>query len=464
MLSNSSKTKQQNLFYSPLSDMLDMNDPLIALSNAIDWEIFENEFSQFYSKDGSPAKPIRLMVGLLILKQLENLSDESIVIQWKRNPYYQYFCGYNEMQLCEPCHSTQLVKFRQRIGKEGMELIFKVSVQLHGNKAEEKEVLIDTTVQEKNITYPTDGKLAIKMIHHLHKIGKKEQLNLRRTFVKEIKEHRINLRFFKHPKKIKKARSSIKRLRTIVGILIRDISRNLKQDKLSNYTNTFDLFDKVRNQQIKDSNKVLSLHESHVYAITKGKDHKKYEYGTKASIVATKDSGVIVGVASHSKNEHDSKTLEAALISANKTRTTAIKEVICDRGYRGSKQIIINNETVIDISIPSNQQKKDTPEQINIKKEKFRRRAAIEPIIGHLKSDHRMQRNYLKGFLGDQINLLLAATAFNLKKWMNIYFYAFFTGNLFLLKEAYQQLQHQKELIMFLLQLKITMKFSNLDY
>lgn len=121
-------------------------------------------------------------------------------------------------------------------------------------------------------------------------------------------------------------------------------------------------------------------------------------------------------------------------------------------------------KTVIDISIPSNLQKKDTTKQINIKKEKFRRRAAIEPIIGHLKSDHRMQRNYLKGFLGDQINLLLAATAFNLKKWMNIYFYAFFTGNLSLLKEAYQQLQHQKELIMFLLQLKITMKFSNLDY
>ena len=441
MLSNSSKTKQQNLFYSPLSDMLDMNDPLIALSNAIDWEIFENEFSQFYSKDGSPAKPIRLMVGLLILKQLENLSDESIVIQWKRNPYYQYFCGYNEMQLCEPCHSTQLVKFRQRIGKEGMELIFKVSVQLHGPCAEEQQVLIDTTVQEKNITYPTDGKLAIKMIHHLHKIGKKEQLNLRRTFVKEIKEHRINLRFFKHPKKIKKARASIKRLRTIVGILIRDISRNLKQDKLSNYTNTFDLFDKVRNQQIKDSNKVLSLHESHVYAITKGKDHKKYEYGTKASIVATKDSGVIVGVASHSKNEHDSKTLEAALISANKTRTTAIKEVICDRGYRGSKQIIINNETVIDISIPSNLQKKDTTKQINIKKEKFRRRAAIEPIIGHLKSDHRMQRNYLKGFLGDQINLLLAATAFNLKKWMNIYFFAIISGEMKLLLESIKQIK-----------------------
>ena len=288
------------------------------------------------------------------------------------------------------------------------------------------------------------------MIHHLHKIAKENSIALRRTFVKEIKEHRINLRFFKHPKKIKKAKASIKRLRTIVGILIRDISRILPQEQLVNYQDKFDLFEKVRNQQIKDSNKVLSLHETHVYAITKGKDHKKYEYGTKASIVATKDSGVIVGVVSHSKNEHDSKTLEAALTSANKTRITPIKEAICDRGYRGIKEVLGTT-----ICIPATPLKRDTEYQKQKKREKFKRRATIEPIIGHLKSDFRLARNYLKGFIGDQINLLLAATAWNLKKWMNLYFFALIFGEIKLLIKSISQIKLYYQIFLQLLIIKL---------
>ncbi len=416
--------------------MLDSYDPLIALSDTINWELFDESFAKYYSEDGRPAKPIRLMVGLLLLKQLENLSDENVVLQWKRNPYYQYFCGMTEYQPALPCDPTDLVYFRKRIGTQGVEQLFSMSVSLHGKAAQEDQVIIDTTVQEKNVTYPTDGKLAIKMIHHLHKIAKEEGIQLRRTYVKEIKGHRISLRFFRHPKKIKKARAAMKRLGTIVGILIRDISRKLNEIQLAKHQEAFGLYEKVIKQKRKDSNKVYSLHESHIYAIAKGKDHKKYEYGTKASLVTTMKSNIIIGVAAHQKNEHDSKTLEAALASANKHRTKPIVEAICDRGYRGKKEV---DGTVI--CIPDTPKKRDSKYQKEQKRKKFRRRAAIEPIIGHVKSDHRMQRNYLKGFVGDEINLLLAATAFNLKKWMNLFLLLIFMLNIALIFYSLAQIR-----------------------
>ncbi len=282
-------------------------------------------------------------------------------------------------------------------------------------------MIIDTTAHEKNVTYPTDGKLAIKIINRLHKIAKREGIALRRTYVKEIKGHRITLRFFRHPKKKKKAVVAMRRLRTIAKTLIRDLDRHFDDTQHKRYSEEFYLFMRVLLQKRTSRNKIYSLHESHIYAMAKGKDHKSYEYGTKASIVSTYTQGIIVGVAAHDINQHDSKTLETALEHAHTKRTTTINEAVCDRGYRGTKEV---GKTKI--SIPGIHLKRDTEEQKKVKREKFKRRAAIEPIIGHLKHDYRMARNYLKGFIGDQINLLMAACAWNMKKWMNNFIHVLF--------------------------------------
>jgi IS5 family transposase len=331
-----------------------------------------------------------------------------------------------------PCDSTELVKFRKRIGKEGVDIIFGSSVALHPEAAEEERVIIDTTVQEKNVTYPTDGKLAIKIINHLHKIAKREGIPLRRTYMKEIKGHRITLRFFRHPKKRSKAVSAMKRLRTIAKILIRDLDRHFDDKQHKRYGEEFYLFMRVLLQKRTSRNKIYSLHESHIYAMAKGKDNKSYEYGTKASIVSTYTKGIIVGVCAHDINQHDSKTLEAALTHAHTNRATTIEEAVCDRGYRGTTEV---GKTKI--SIPGVHLKRDTKEQKEEKRKKFRRRAAVEPIIGHVKHDHRMARNYLKGFIGDQINLLMAACAWNLKKWMNDFIHALFFTTIYMFQVSY---------------------------
>jgi len=472
---------QKSLFSGTFMEMLDTNDPLLVLANNYPWSKLEDNLQQYYSGIGRPPKPIRLMVGLLLLKQMENLSDENVVLQYKRNPYYQYFCGSSDYEPKEPCHSTELVKFRNRIGKEGFEYIFKLSVEMHGESAEEEQVIIDSTVQESNLTFPTDGKLALKIIIHLLRIVKKENIKLRRSYVKELKQLRIQLRFYRHPRKLKKALGAMKRIRAIAKILMRDIERKMDDETVTLYKEKFAFYLKVLAQERNDKNKVYSLHEVDAYAINKGKDHKGYEFGTKASIATTKEGGIIVGVVAHKENIHDSKTLPSVLDNVHKNRSTPVEEAVCDRGYIGVKEVSNNYDALYaflylfafymkyyqkdfillplhkaiemipiayttTISIPSTVSKKDTKKELEIKRQKFRRRAAIEPIIGHLKSDHRMVRNFLKGFKGDEVNLLMSASAFNLKKWMRLYFFALFLGDYLLMKVA---VMHMRELLQY---------------
>ncbi len=193
MKGNSPHRSQRNLFQD-LEDLLNPEDSLYKLSNKLPWEELEKEFAPLYSKIGRPSKPVRLMVSLLLLKQLYNLGDETVVSAWVHNPYWQYFSGFTTFQWNFPIEPTDLVHFRKRIGKEGLEKIFKVSIDLHGKSSLEKEVVIDTTVQEKDITYPTDVKLHKKIIDKCVKIATSEKITLRQSYKRISKQLVIDQR------------------------------------------------------------------------------------------------------------------------------------------------------------------------------------------------------------------------------------------------------------------------------
>lgn len=415
MIKKVQNSSQLNFLLPGLAEQLQKQHPLYQLALATHWDFFNKEFSKFYRDDfGRPSLPIRLMVSLLILKHVRNLSDESVVEQWAENCYYQFFSGQTVFTPKTPCSPTELVNFRNRIGPEGVEKILQESIRINGKDSNEDEILADTTVQEKNITYPTDSKLHQKIIQKCWSIAQHEDMPLRQSYKQTVPKLRYQQRGRNHPKHAIKAKRADNKIKTIAGRLVREIERKLPPNH--EFLNKIDLFKKVLAQKKSDSNKIYSLHEPHVNCISKGKDHKKYEFGNKVSILKTKSTGVIVGALSIELNTYDGKTIEPALEQYKRILGKQPKKVFADLGYRGTKQV---DQTRI--ITPDDGKRLKIQYQRQKHKKSMAARSGIEPVIGHLKQDNRLGRNYLKGIKGDQINVMLAAAAFNFRRFMRLW-------------------------------------------
>ncbi len=358
------------------------------------------------------------MVGCLLLKHLYNLGDETLASAWIMNPYMQYFCGRVFFEHQFPCDPSNFVHFRKRIGEKGIEKIFSYSVRMHDAKTSTSNfVLSDTTVQENNTTFPTDAKLCKKVIDYCNKIAENEGIKQRQRYTKVSKQLVRNTYNGKHPKRAKLARKSQRQLKTIAMRLIRELERNFTAEQQEFYRESMELYTKAVTQKRNDTDKVYSLHKPFTRCIAKGKAHKQYEFGNKVGLVTTSNKGkkIILGIKAFLQTPYDGHTIEPLLEQMETGGQQLPKELVYDRGGKGKSEI-----KGVKISIPGVPRKTDTAYQKHTKRKKFRTRAAIEPIIGHLKSNFRLAQNYLLGETGSQINALLSATAWNMKKMMEI--------------------------------------------
>lgn len=401
---------QKHLFLPNLIESINPEHELCKLADEIKWEEFEGEFARLYSAVGCPAKPVRLMVGLLILKQVYGLADETVMEEWVSNPYFQHFCGEAVFQWKFPCDPSDLVHFRHRIGERGVEKILSQSIMIHGEEVLREDVSIDTTAQEKNIAFPTDTRLAVKVIEKCRKIAGREQVAMRQSYKFEVKRL-IRLANSRSPRAAKKRAAARRRIKTIAGRLVREIRRKLDAPALARHQEQIEIFEKVLAQKKDDKNKIYALHALEVACIAKGKEHKKYEFGSLVAFAVTQKSNVVVAAVNFRGNPNDNKTLAPTLDQQERITGVRAKKAFTDRGM---KSRTIGSTHVL---APTNGNGKTNYEKTKLRKS-FRRRAAIEPIIGHAKNDYGLKRNYLKGESGDAINAILAASAFNFKSWM----------------------------------------------
>jgi IS5 family transposase len=408
--------RQDDLFQPPLEQFINPRHPLVRLAREVDWDFVGRRFGSVCSVGpGHPPLSTRLVAGLFILKHMHNLSDEELCDRWVENPYYQYFCGEVVFRHALPFDRSSLTRWRQRLGEEQLAVLLQESLAVaHRTGAiktkDLERVVVDTTVQEKAIAHPTDARPTHRAIEKLVDLSKREGVELRQSYRRVAKRAAIMVGRYTHAHQFKRARRELKFLRTRLGRIIRDIRRKIAGNAVleDRFGPLLDLALRVRHQEQRQRGpKVYSLHAPEVECIGKGKARKPYEFGCKVSIAtpATAPEGgqfVLHAKALHG-NPYDGHTLGPVIADLEKLTGVTAHRIHADKGYRGH-----NYPDRFKVWI-SGQVRRVTK---SIRHE-MRRRAAVEPVIGHVKEDHRMGRNHLKGRDGDRINAVLAATGYN---------------------------------------------------
>ena len=410
-------TPQEDLYRSRLENMISLEHELVKLSRLIDWEVFDAAWGKlFESNRGAPAIPTRLIAGLHYLKHMHKLSDEEVVDRWVENPYWQYFCGEEWFRHDLPLHPSSLSRWRKRIGESGCERLFQETIEAAGRskalpKHELRKVIVDTTVQEKNIAFPTDAKLLDAARCRLVRLTEEHGLGLRQNYNRVGKRLVRQIGGYAHARQFKRMRSALKKLNVRVGRVVRDIERQLEgldEDTREAFAHDLALARRILSQKRSDKNKLYSLHAPETECISKGKARQRFEFGVKASFATTHRSGFVVGALHCPGNPYDGHTLKSQLEQVKKLTGVQIARCFADRGYRG--------HGVTDAQVFISGQRRGVTRSI---RRELKRRSAIEPEIGHMKNDGHLGRCFLKGAEGDAMNILLVAAGHNLRKTIN---------------------------------------------
>ena len=421
---------EQDLFRARLDQIIDMEHALVRLARTIDWGFLETTFGAVYEDGaGRPPLPTRLMAGLAILKHTYNLSDEVVCELWLENPYYQYFCGEEFFRHRLPFDRSSMTHWRNRMGAERLQALLQESLAAATRSgaikpADLARAVVDTTVQPKNVTFPTDAKLVNRAREKLVTLAKKLGVELRQSYARVGKLALVKHQRYAHARQFDRARKALRKLKTYLGRVIRDIARKIDGAPAleTAFARLMSLARRVRDQERGQRGpKVYSLHAPEVECIGKGKPHKPYEFGVKVSVATTlkrcRGGQFVTHVQALPGNPYDGHTLARVIPAIEAILGNTIERVHTDAGYRGH-----NAPPDYKFKVYTAKQKRRVTPHI---KREMKRRSAIEPVIGHLKNEHRMDRNYLAGRHGDANNAILAAVGYNFRRlirWITLVF------------------------------------------